>query len=121
MYCRTCGFLCIQLRQRRQAHPAAVVRLPRSVGIQRIALDVEPIHIGRGRPVFQDMVELEKSPAGMVEHAIQHDPDPPPVRFFEQPGKGLVSPQQRINLVIIMRVVAVAGCRLEDRVESKWH
>ena len=63
------------------------------------------------------MIELEKTAAGMVEDAIQDNANIPAMGFLDEDIKCFPATQQRINQVIVMRVVAMVGSRLKDRVE----
>jgi hypothetical protein len=85
--------------------------------MKRVALNVEPIQIRRFLSVFQDMVERPEAAAGVVENAIQNDPDACRVSFIEQLAQGFVPAQQRIDLKVIKRMIAVIGSGREDRVQ----
>ncbi len=62
-------------------------------------------------------MELEEAPAGVVEHTVQHNTDAKFVGGIKQFAKRLGAPQQRVHSVVVISVVAVVGCRLEDGVE----
>ena len=64
-------------------HQAAVVgRNVPFVGVQRPALNLKPIEVGRSRAVFQQVIELIEAAAGMVEHAVDDDPDAAAMGFI---------------------------------------
>ena len=68
-------------------------------------------------PVLQDVVELEKAAAGVIEHAVQHDANVPGMGLADQFPQSGVAAQQRIDFLVIVRVVAMIAGRLEDRVQ----
>jgi hypothetical protein len=98
----------VELRQGGQVDPGDVIGLP-GVGVQREALDPEPIQVGRGSLVLEDVVELEETAAGVVEYAVQHHTDITAVGFRQQSVEGRAATQQRVDLVVIVGVVAVIG------------
>jgi len=53
----------------------------------------------------------------MVEHPVQHHPEVAAVTTFQQSVEGGVVAQQRIDLEVVVSVVAMAGGRGEDRVQ----
>src|SRR3954451_22902712 len=53
----------------------------------------------------------------MVEYTIQHHLQATPMRLVEQGAEGSVAAQQRIDLVVIVGMVAMVRGRLEDRSE----
>src|SRR5258708_5050099 len=66
------------------------------------------------RSVFENIVKVEIAPTGVIEDAIQHDLHAALVEFVAQCIKGFVPTQQRINLIIVMGMVAVIAGTLED-------
>ena len=60
-------------------------------------------------------MERPEPASGVVEHAIEHDPDPALVGGVEQLAQGVVAAQQRVDREVVVRVVAVVRCRREDR------
>ncbi len=62
-------------------------------------------------------VEVAAHIAGVVKHAVQHHPHPPPVGLVAQPGKILVGAQHRVYPAVVGGAVAVVFRRLEDGVE----
>src|SRR5688572_12021614 len=63
------------------------------------------------------MVELPETPAGMVEHTVEHNLDIAEMRLIEQLSQRRIPAQQRINLKVIKSVVAVVRCAGENRVQ----
>ena len=108
----------VELGQGVQAPPGVVARgLVVVIGVHRPAVDGEPVEVGRVLAVLQDVVELEESPARVVEHAVEDDLDPPGVGPVDQPAERRVAAEHRVDPVVIVGVVAVVGGRLEDRRE----
>ena len=62
-------------------------------------------------------MELEEAPAGVVEDAVEHDADAPGVGLVDQPPERGVAAQHRVDLLVVVRVIAVVRRRLEDRRE----
>ena len=60
-------------------------------------------------------MKLKEAATGVVEDAIEHDADALGMRCFDQTAQGLVAAQHRIDLVVIVRVIAMVARRLEDR------
>ena len=56
-----------------------------------------------------------KATAGMIEDAVEDDPHAPVVGRIQQLAQGGVAPEQGVNLIVIIGVVAVVGGRGEDR------
>ena len=77
----------------------------------------KPIDIGRIFAVFEDVVEWEEAPAGMVENAIQNDAYSTLMCRIQEGLKSFISSEEGIHQVIIVRVIPVVGSRLEDRIE----
>ena len=78
---------------------------------------MEPVEVSRVRPVLHDVVELKEAAAGMVEYAVKHHTDAPRVGFVDQPAQGRVAAEHRVNLLVVVRVVAMVRGRLEHRGE----
>ena len=76
---------------------------------------MEPIQVGRGRAVFQRVIELAEAAAGVIEHAVEHDADAARVRLVEQSAQRGVAAQDRIDGEIVVRVIAMIGRRGKDR------
>ena len=112
------GRLDVELRQGRQAPPGVIARgLLGVVGVQREARDVEPVEVGRVLAVLEDVVELEEPPAGVVEHAVEHHPHAPRVAGVQELAQCGVAAEHRVDLLVVVRVVAVVAGGLEDRRE----
>ena len=62
-------------------------------------------------------MELEEAAAGVVEDAVEHDADAPGVGFVDQPAEGRVAAEHRVDLLVVVRVIAMVRGRLEDRRE----
>ena len=59
-------------------------------------------------------MELPETAAGMIEYAVEYHAHIFLVRFIEQFAQGLVAAQERVNVVIVVGVVTVIGCRCKD-------
>ena len=53
----------------------------------------------------------------MVEHAVGDHAHIARVRFVEQPPESAIAAQDRIDVVVVIGVIAVIGCRSKDRIE----
>src|SRR5207302_5899681 len=112
------GVAGVELGEGGQVPPGIVVgRLGAFVGMQRPASDVEPIYVRGIGTVLQDVVELEEAAACVVEDAVEYNPYTPRVGSIEQRAQGSVAAEQRVDVVVVVGVVAVVGRRLKDRVE----
>ncbi len=108
----------VELGQRVQPPPGVVAgRLAVVVGVQGPAVDAEPVEVGRILAVLEDVVELEESPAGVIEHAVQDDLDPLRVRPVDQAAERGIAAEHRVDAEIVVRVIPVVRGRLEDRRE----
>ena len=85
--------------------------------MQGIALDDEPVYIRGSRAVLQDVIELEKASAGVVEHSVQDDADTSGMGGVQKLAESCVPAQEGIYPIVIVGVIAVVGRGLEDRVE----
>ena len=90
---------------------AGTGRVPSSAAGSR----VEPVAVRRPAAVLQHVVERPEAAPGVVEHAVEHDPDAAGVRRVEQLAQGRVAAEQRVHLEVVVRVVAVVRRRREDR------
>ncbi len=61
------------------------------------------------------MVEREEAATGVVEDAIEHDAHPASVCRVEQLAQRVIATEQRIDLEVVVRVVAVVRAGAEDR------
>ena len=129
----------VQLGQRWQAPPGLVaqpvkragvltrlargVHCPAGIGVgeqlpargQRIAILPEPVEVGRGEAVLEDVVEGPEATPGVVEDAIQDDPHAPGVDRVDELAQGCVAAEQWIDLQVVVRVIAVVRGGGEDR------
>ena len=62
-------------------------------------------------------MERPEAASGVVEHAVEDDPDPAVVGGVEQLAQRRVAAEQRVDREVVVRVVAVVRGRLEDRRE----
>jgi hypothetical protein len=111
------GVADVELGQRWQSPPAVVVWRMRGVTAispQEPAPDDEPIEVGRVKAIFENMMKGPKAAAGMVEDAVENNSQAAVMGCIQQLAEGGVAPAQRVNLIIIIRVVAVVGGRGED-------
>ncbi len=63
------------------------------------------------------MVKLEEPAAGMIKHTIQNDPDSSLVCRLKKLSKSSITTQNRINIAIIMGVIAVISGRGENGIQ----
>ncbi len=61
------------------------------------------------------MVEREEAAAGVVEDTVEDDAHPAAVRGVEQLAQGVVAAEQRVDLEVVVRVIAMVRGRTEDR------
>src|SRR5690606_24352105 len=108
------GIVGIELRQRVQPDPGLVSRWPVVViGVHReLVTEDEPIEPGGRRTVLEHVVELEEAATGMVEHAVEDDADAALLARLEESLERVIATQQRVDLVVIVRMVAMVRGRL---------
>ena len=113
------GMGVVELRQGRVAPPGVVTaELPRRrIGLQRPVLGNEPVAVGRGLAVLQQVMKRPEAAATVVEDPIEQQPHPPAFELRQERLKGRLAAQQRIDLEVVVGVVAVIGGRAEDRIE----
>ena len=87
----------------------ARIRAPRCLVAQPFGIEVKPIEIRRGRAVFQRVMKLPEAAAGMIEHTIGQDADAARVRPIDQFAQRRVAAQNRIDVEIVVGVIAVIG------------
>ena len=75
----------------------------------------EPVVIFGRLALLHRVLKRREAQAAVVEHAVQHDADVPRVQRVGQIAQILQRAEQRVNLVIVERVVAVGGIRKENR------
>ena len=66
------------------------------------------------------MMKRPEATAGVVEHTIQNDPHVAFVRGIQQPPQRVVATQQRIDIEVIVRVIAMVGGRAEHGCLRYW-
>ena len=105
----------VQLDQLKMAFPAFI---PKAVVIAVVSaeVDVEPVAVRGGFPIFQHILEGPEAASHMVEHAVQHNADAVFVQLGAQGGKAFVGAQAAVNHTVIARIIAVAVA-LEDGAE----
>ena len=59
----------------------------------------------------------KEAAAGVVEHAVEHDPDAAGMGLVDQSPEGRRSAEHGVDLFVVVRVIAVVGRRLKDRRE----
>ena len=64
-------------------------------------------------------MKLPESPAGVIKHTVQNDLHVSGMSRFQQLSQSFVATQQRIDVVIIVGVIAMIRGRRKDRTESK--
>ena len=77
------------------------------VGVGGVFVEREPVQPRRCRAVLQDIVELKEPPASVVEDAIKDDPQPSTLALGQEFIKGLVAAEEWIDMVVVVRVVAM--------------
>ena len=82
---------------------------------EHVGVEVEPVAVRRRRAGLEDVVERPEAATGVVEDAVEDDPHPALVGAIEQLAERRVAAEQRVDLEVVVRVVAVVRGRLEDR------
>src|ERR1043166_9135851 len=95
----------------------ARVGSPMFAPVQAIRIKEEPISIGRAIPTFEHVVELPEAARGVIEHAIQDNPNILLMSLIEQFPEGFIPAQQWVNRIIIIGVITMVGSGSKDRVE----
>ena len=83
---------------------------PCMIGMEWLMVDNEPINVGRIRAVLGDVMKLKETATGVIKDAVQDDTHTPPMRFIEQLTQRRISTQERVDLIVVVRVVTVIGC-----------
>jgi len=78
---------------------------------------MKPVDVGGFGPHLEDMVKLIKAAPHVIEYAVQNHTDMALMSFRQEFSKGFIATQQRVHLEIIVRIVAVVGGGLENRVQ----
>jgi hypothetical protein len=63
------------------------------------------------------MIELIKTTTGMIEHPVEHNAHAALMDLVEQHLEGRITAKYWIDLIIVMRMVAMVGGGLKDRAE----
>ena len=85
--------------------------------LEVIRIEMEPVEVGRTRAVFQDMVELIKPSAHVVKDPVEDNSDSPAVSFRYEGVEVSFVTEDRVDLEVVVGVVAVICRGLKDRVE----
>ena len=101
----------VELGQIRQGPPAVVsaVLAFSGIGLEGPAVHMEPIPVRRIRTVLHQVMKGPKAAATMVEHTIQNHLHAALMHSFDELREGCVAPQQRINLEVVVGVIAMVG------------
>lgn len=96
----------VELHELVMAFPSLV---PQSVVIPVVAVetDEEPIPVGGSLPIFQQVLERPEAPAHVVEHPVEHHPDPRLVKGAAKGGEFAVRSQPAVDPGIVPGIVAV--------------
>jgi hypothetical protein len=78
---------------------------------------MEPIQVGRLVVIFKDIIESEKTSPAVIEHAIDHHPDPILMSCVQQSLEISNSPQFGVDLVVVADVVTVIGGGQKNGIE----
>ena len=87
------------------------------MALERGRGEVEPVAVRGAGAVLQDVVERPEPAPRVVEHPVEDDAHAACVGRVQQLAQGVVAAQERVDLQVVERVVAVVGGRLEDRGE----
>ncbi len=128
------GFVRVELGQRRQVPPGPVaeagegaavaamdlvddrrVRVQGTARGEAVAVEVEPACIRRVKAVLDDVVEGPEATASVVEDTVEDDPHPSVVRRVEQLPQRRIATEERIDMEVVVGVIAVVRGRGEDR------
>ena len=106
----------VDLRQGVNAPPRAVFVRPLAEFVPRAVRRVLGLMCAE-RVIAAAAVEVAAVVAGVVEHAVQHDAHAALCRLAAQRFEVLLVSEQRVDALIVARIIAVVGVRLKDRVE----
>jgi hypothetical protein len=87
------------------------------IRVERPVVDHEPVGVRGGRAVFEHVVEGPEAAARVVEDAVENNADVAGVGGVEELAQGVVAAEQGIDLVVVVRVVAVVGRGGKDGVQ----
>ena len=106
----------VQLHQLAVALPALVPEAVVPVGVA-VKVDVEPVLIGAVPLLLLHVPEGPETPAHVVEHPVQHDPQPRVVESPAHLGQVLVGAQPGVQPVVVPGVIAVLVA-VKDRIQE---
>ena len=104
----------VQLHQLAVALPALVPEAVVPVGVA-VKVDVEPVLVGAVPLLLLHVPEGPEAPAHVVEHPVQHDPQPRVVEGPAHLGQVLVGAQPGVQPVVVPGVIAVLVA-VKDRI-----
>ena len=84
--------------------------------IDHVGIEVEPVAIGRGRTVLDDVVERPEATTDMVEDPVEDDTHAAAMGLVEELPERIVPTEERIDVEVVVRVVSMVGGRREDRI-----
>ena len=85
-------------------------------GVVPVKVYVKPVFIRRIKPVLQDILKLRESAAGMIEDAVQINPDAGCVQCVTDCSEIFVRSKSRVDLLIISCIIPMC-VRLKYRPE----
>ena len=80
-----------------------------AANLEEHRVDVEPVPVGRIRSCLQQVMERPEAAARVVEDPVQDDPHPAAMCSVEQLAQRSVAPQHRVDVQVVVGVVAVIG------------
>ena len=82
---------------------------------ERPGADMKPIAVSAVFALLEQVIELKKAARGVVKYPVQDDLEAEGVGRVDQRPQRFVAAQHRVNLVVIVGVVAVVAGRLKHR------
>ena len=107
---------CLQVACDASTCATALLRVPirrfgvgnqRAITAQECLVGIEPIDVGRLRAILKYMVEGPESATRMIEDTIKNHAHVARVCGIEQFAQGLVTAKHRINVEVVVRVIAM--------------
>jgi hypothetical protein len=83
--------------------------------LERLFVQMKPVPVRRCHAGFEDVVKRPEAPAGVVEDAVEDDPDVPGMGRVDELAERLVATEERVDREVVVRVIAVVRRGLEDR------
>ena len=105
----------IQLRHHRGIAERLIVRLLPPLHHQRKVADIIPVQIVRLLFLFHHVLKRKEIHPRVVEHAVQNDVHPERMRLFGQLLQVRLGAKRRVDLIIVVNIVLMAGTRTEYR------